>query len=234
MLLRRLAAQRNPRAPVRIAVLGCSNGAEVYSIVWAVRSGAPQLAVTVRALDISADVLAEARAGVYARNASLLARMTPAERAEVFDLDGADEVRVKPWLKEGITWHVDDAAAPDLPARLGLQDVVVANNFLCHMPPAQAEPCLRSLARLVVPGGHLMAAGVDLDVRTRVARQLGWTPVLESIEEIHGGDPSVRRDWPCEYWGLEPIDKRRRDWQLRYACVFQLGHIGSGQGTGAS
>src|SRR5205823_13675918 len=106
---------------------------------------------------------------------------------------------------------------------LGGQDIVIANRFLCHMDPPDAERCLRNLSRLVVPGGHLFVSGVDLDVRTRVARALGWTPCAELREEIHEGDPSLRTDWPCKYWGLEPIDKRRPDWEIRYASVFRIG-----------
>jgi hypothetical protein len=58
---------------------------------------------------------------------------------------------------------------------------------------------LRNLARIVKPGGHLFVAGVDLNVRVKVLRDLGWRTVLEHIEEIHEGDPIVRRDWP---WSL--------------------------------
>ena len=46
-------------------------------------------------------------------------------------------------------------------------------------------------------------------------------PVTELISEIHEGDPSLRRGWPLQYWGLEPFDQGRSDWQIRYASVFQ-------------
>ena len=42
------------------------------------------------------------------------------------------------------------------------------------------------------PGGYLFVSGVGLDVRTKVALDLGWEPVMELIAEIHDGDPSVR------------------------------------------
>jgi hypothetical protein len=90
------------------------------------------------------------------------------------------------------------------------------------MQPPQAEACLRNVARLVKPGGHLFVSGIDLEVRTKVAIELGWTPVRMLLEEIHEGDPSLRGDWPWRYWGLEPLAKNRRDWSVRYASVFQL------------
>ena len=54
---------------------------------------------------------------------------------------------------------------------------------------------------------------------------MGWTPVTDLIKEIHEGDPSLRNDWPMQWWGLEPLDERRSDWKLRYASVFQLGPV---------
>jgi hypothetical protein len=91
------------------------------------------------------------------------------------------------------------------------------------MAPPDAERCLRSIARLVAPGGHLFVSGIDLDVRTKVAMDLGWTPLPDLLEGIHDGDRSLRGDWPCKYWGLEPLDRTRSDWAIRYASVFQVG-----------
>jgi hypothetical protein len=70
--------------------------------------------------------------------------------------------------------------------------MVVASNFLCHMAPADAEKCLGNIARLVSAGGYLFVSGVDLDVRTKIALDLGWEPARELMTEIHDGDPSVR------------------------------------------
>jgi hypothetical protein len=74
----------------------------------------------------------------------------------------------------------------------------------------------------VRPGGHLFISGTDLDVREKVAHELGWRPVPDLLEAIHDGDPSVRLSWPSKYWGLEPLDRTRRDWRVRYASVFQV------------
>ena len=148
--------------------------------------------------------------------------MTEAERAEIFDWEG-DEGRIKPWLRDGVTWQVGDASDPNLITSLGPQDLVVANNFLCHMPARSAQLCLRNLAQLVSPGGYLFVTGVDLDVRTKVALELGWEPIPELRAEIHDGDPLVRSDWPWRWWGLEPLDRRRPDWETRYSAVFRIG-----------
>jgi SAM-dependent methyltransferase len=227
-LMRRLAGQKPRGSTLRIAVLGCSIGAEVYSILWSIRSARPDLKVLLDAVDISKEILSFAEKGIYAPdtsqmvNASIFERLTEAEMAEMFDWEG-DHAKVKSWLQEGITWHLGDAADPEVAKILGPHDMVVATNFLCHMAPADAEKCLGNIARLISPGGHLFVSGVDLDVRTKVALYLGWEPVTELIAEIHDGDPSVRADWPWHWWGLEPLNRRRHDWRTRYAASFRIG-----------
>ena len=249
-LIRRLADQKTHGSKLDISVLACSKGAEVYSILWIMRSARPDLKISMHALDIAQDILEFAERGVYsltspdAFNASnretvttggdvtwntcrdqmtsMFERMTREETEAMFELTG-DQARIRPWLKEGITWVCGNAASPEVGESLGPQDIVMANRFLCHMKPAAAERCLRNLARLVRPGGYLFVSGIDLDVRTRVARAMGWRPVMDLMRDIHEGDPSLRSGWPLEYWGLEPFDDDRPDWKIRYASVFQIG-----------
>ena len=56
-LLVRLLCHKSGAAPVNLTVLGCSKGAEVYSISYALRSAYPDLKVNIQALDISLDVV---------------------------------------------------------------------------------------------------------------------------------------------------------------------------------
>ena len=212
---------------LRVAVLGCSTGAEVYSVIWKLRSARPDLKLILHAVDISSQAVETARAGVYLREsrqpqeASIFERLSNREIQEIFERDGA-AMTVRPWLRGGIQWRVADAGETSITGILGPQDIVIANNFLCHMEDSAAESCLRNIARLVTPGGYLLASGVDLDVRTRVVDDLGWKPVQELLEEIHEGDPCMRRFWPCSYVGLEPLNKARGDWTRRYAIAFKI------------
>ena len=249
-LMRRLLDHKGDGSSLQISVLGCSKGAEVYSIAWIIRSARPDLKLRMHAVDISQDVLELAERGVYSlkspdvfnapnhegvtktgvvtwntwrdQDTSIFERMTDGEMEAMFNGEG-DQVTVKSWLRNGIIWHLADAGDPELVSVLGPQDMVVANRFLCHMEPVAAGRCLRNIARLVKPGGYLFVSGVDLDVRTEVARAMRWEPVTDLIREIHEGDASLRRGWPMEYWGLEPFQDDRPDWMIRYASVFQLG-----------
>src|SRR5262249_14492915 len=157
--------QKSHGSTLRIAVLGCSIGAEVYSILWTIRSSRPDLKVLLHAVDISKEILSFAEKGVYASatsqlvNASIFERLSESEMAEMFDWEG-DQAKVKSWLRKNITWHLRDAADPKLINILGPQDMVVASNFLCHMTPTDGERCLRNMAQLVSTGGHLFVSGV--------------------------------------------------------------------------
>ena len=228
-LIPRLADRTAVDSVLTIAFFGCSSGAEVYSVLWAIRSARPGLKIVAHAVDISKEILELAEKGVYSLTEPglcgerIFARMTPEEMREMLDIDRErNQATIKSSLKEGITWHHGDAASAESLTILGPQDMVVASNFLCHMTPADAEDCLRTVARSVRPGGYLLVSGIDLDVRTRVARDLRWRPVREFLEDIHEGDLSVRGDWPWKYWGLEPLTKKHRDWELRYAAVFEI------------
>jgi len=223
----RVAEQVNHESGLRIAILGCSIGAEVYSILWAIRLKRPDLKIVTIASDISREALEFAEKGVYPlegcelTDEKIFARVTEQEKLELFHSEAAG-MRVKAWLKEGIRWRIADVADPDLVHALGQQDIVFANNLLCHMVPGDAEKCLRNIAKLARPGGYLFVSGVDLDVRAKVARELKLEPVTDLIEDIHNGDPALIKDWPFRYWGLEPFDKRRPDWKFRYASVFRV------------
>jgi chemotaxis methyl-accepting protein methylase len=226
-LIRRLAEQIAKADTLRVAVLGCSAGAEAYSIAWRIRTARPDLKLILHAVDISKRAVEVAKSGRYSLVASqvtdsnIVERMTSAEIEAIFDRDG-DVVTVKSWLKEGIEWHIGDVGDSKLFDVLGPQDIVIANNFLCHMHASVAEKCLRNIARLVTPRGYLFVSGIELEIRTKVAADLGWNPVLELLEEIHEGDPCMRGHWPFHYGGLEPLNKKRRDWRRRYAAAFQL------------
>jgi chemotaxis methyl-accepting protein methylase len=237
-------------ARLDLAILGCSKGAEVYSFALTIRSHRPDLKLVLSAVDIAQDILDFAQAGVYAiddenqldstavseddidvnsntrrdqGSVSIFDRVTDDEMKALFDVAGG-HATVKPKFKEGIVWRRGDVASPAFARFLGSQHIVVANRFLCHMKPPAAERCLRSISMLVKPGGYLCVSGVDLDVRTKVAREGGWQPVTELIREVYEGDPSLQSGWPLQPWSAEPYQPQRPDREVRYATAFKLGN----------
>ena len=224
-LIRRISEKVRRRSVLKMAVFACSNGAEVYSIVWILRFVSRKLRIVLNAVDISEKAIAFAKKGVYCSESEeletvgIFSNISEEERRGMFFAENGKK-RIRDVLKKGITWRVYDAGDPGIIQVLGVQDIIVANNFMCHMEPKDAEKCLRNLAGLAKEGSYLIVSGIDLNERTKVANDLGWKPVDEMMEELHEGDPTLRNDWPWKYWGLEPINRRRKDWKMRYSSVF--------------
>ena len=192
--MRRLVENKDRGARLRIAVLGCSIGVEVYSILWTLRRSRPDLELDVRAVDISPEVVEVAQRGVYSPAASELVS------ASIFD--GLDRGRThgdvrlgrrrRPRSSRGFATESPGRSAtlgdPNLITSLGPQDLVIASNFLCHMDPRSAESCLRNLARLVkprrTPVRHRRRSGCPDDSRARA--RLGADPGAQ------GRDPRRR------------------------------------------
>jgi hypothetical protein len=235
--LRDVLGSRPPGARLRVASVGCSTGAELYSTVSFLRSARSDLHVVGLGIDISEGVVAAARKGVYRRDRPASSRglfaAGPPEMSP--DLAGCNEAcwsallteqdglfRVRDWVRDGTFWLVADACDPSLAEVAGPQDVVLANNFLGPMDDQDAERCLRNVAGLVRLGGLLVVEGVDLDLKVRVLRSIGAKPILDRFEAIYHADPT-KRGWPWIRWAHEPIDRTRPDWELRYATLYVLG-----------
>jgi mannose-6-phosphate isomerase-like protein (cupin superfamily)/SAM-dependent methyltransferase len=225
-LMRRVAEHKGRSSLLKVAVLGCQTGAEIYSIVWWLRSLLSGLKLAVDAVDANSWAVEFGKRGIYTSEAVELTgegfcRMTEGEKDGLFDRVGIT-MSVKPWLREGVRWHVADVWDAALPSMIGIHDIVVANNCLSGVDAGRAENALRNIARLVGPGGYLFVKGADLEARTRVAKDLGWISIQELLEEVHEEDPWLRHRWPWHHAGLEPIEKGLQDWRIRYAAAFQV------------
>jgi len=221
-MIHSLVSQQPARQHIRIAVLACSFGMEVYSIKWALRDLHNQADIQLLGLDIDDDVLAVARSGRYPLTdfSWQFERLSAEEHHQICPVDG-NYASVSEKLRSGIQWLHANACDRALAEKIGQQDIVIANRFLCHMQPQQASECLRAVTQLVSPGGYLFVMGVDLEVRQRVMQEMGFLPVTENLEDLHNGDISLLGGWPWKCWGLEPFDNRRDDWIGRYAMVYR-------------
>lgn len=232
-VLLQLSREKIKGSEVRLAVLGCSNGAELYSAIWTIRSTRPDLNVRSVGLDISASAIDTACKALYARDGDEMRDVTDEIREAMFEIENG-MLKVKGCVRQGATLMVEDAGNPQLPARLGPQDYVIASNFLIHLPNQLAETCLLNIARLVTPGGYVFVWGVDLDIKTRIMKALKMEPVMQNLEDIHMADKRAREVWPLKWWGLEPLDKNRPDWKVRYCTVFRKPASASGASNYAS
>jgi SAM-dependent methyltransferase len=214
---------RGPR--LRIASIGCSTGAELYSALWSAHTTRPDLELVGLGLDISEASLAAARVARYNRTGRELERLTASRVDDLIAgglfIDEGESVTVPGWYRECARWDLASVFDSSLGERLGPQDIVFVNNVLCHFQDPQAEQALRNIAGLVDQGGYLFLAGVNPDVKVRGITSLGLTPTSDRVEELYNGDANALTRWPMTYWAPEPFDRKRRDWLLRYGTIFQ-------------
>jgi len=212
---------RRGAEPLRICILGCSNGAEAYTVASLLRRHDPDLSFRVYGYDIDERCIDQARSARYAADEIFNNKIITSEFIDAtFDRDG-DGYRVKPHITERVEFAIGDVLSRELAALLGTYDVIFAQNFLFHLRPAQSRVALENISRLIRPGAALFLDGVDLPLRHAFVRRKGLVPLDYEIERIHNEARRARAvGWPYEYWGLEPFLTVRRDWRSRYSTIF--------------
>lgn len=207
--------------PLNITVVGCSNGAEAYTILSVLSDRRPGLSCHVRGYDINADCVDKARAAIYRREEIFNNKaITSAFVEHTFDRHGDDYV-VKPSIAGRAEFATGDVLSDALVTTASRSDIVFAQNFLFHLTRDMASRALENILRMTRPGSALLIDGTDLDLRYRFVRRHGLLPVEYEIGRIHDEARWARAaGWPYSYWGLEPFMTSRRDWQRRYATIF--------------
>ena len=218
---------------LRLASIGCSTGAELYSFLYKLRSSLPDMNITGVGVDLSPGVVDVARSAVYeaARPASVdvglfdpgapeADRLSDETVSEMFEKTSSESLCVRGWIRADTRWLVADAADSNLINLIGTQDVVLANNVFGPMDDDLVESCIRNLLKLVRPLGFLVVEGIDQDLRARLFPKLGLEAQLDRLDEVYFGDRE-KRNWPWDRWAHEPMDRKRADWRSRYSSIFK-------------
>lgn len=207
--------------PVRIGVLGCSNGSEAYTIASVIKSSRPGLEFSVYAYDIDRKMIEKGTSASYRREEIYNNKViTDSFINNTFDRDNGN-FRIKKGIRSRVQFDYADVLDKGLKEKAGLFDVVFAQNFIFHMKRAVARRALNNICALLKPRAALFADGVDIDIRRSLTKRRGIEPLDYKIEEIHNEARMARAiGWPYSYWGLEPFLTTRRDWRRRYATVF--------------
>ena len=156
-------AQELPARPVlRLLSLPCSTGEEPYSMAMALLdAGVAPSGFRIDGLDISRQVLEDARHGIYGRNSFRGRELSFRDR--YFEPAGqfyavADTVRRQVQFHQ---WNLFDAAP--LPAT-ERYDVIFCRNLLIYFDPAGQDQAVRTLDRLLAPGGYLFVGPSETGV----------------------------------------------------------------------
>lgn len=215
-----LGAQRVDE-PLRIVVVGCSSGAEPYSISSVLLHHRPQLAVTIDAYDIDTDMISVARSATYSASAVLdNALVTPEFVARTFDPSGEFFV-VKRHVADRVRFHHADVLDPAHASRIAPADIVFAQNVMCNLQRPMARRLFDTVVSLMKPRSALFVDGMDLDMRASRSRAHGLEPLSYALERIHEEARVVRGPrYPRYATGLEPFSHRRAEAERAYATIF--------------
>ena len=211
----------NDRAPLRIVVFGCSNGAEPYSMASILVNARPEVSFHVTATDIDAGMIAKALTARYSREeVTKNAFVSEAFIASTFHQQGED-LEVRPEIRERMTFQIADVLDAHLISRIEQADIVVAQNFLYHLSRRQSRRAFAHLCAVLKPRAALFVDGMDIDLRHALTAKAGLRPLDYLIPEIHNDAMTLRgAPWPWTYWGLEPMNTARKDWKQRYATIY--------------
>lgn len=211
--------------PIRIVVIGCSTGAEPYTVSSALLERWPRLAFTIDAYDVDADVLAIACGGTYSIHTVHANPLVTATFVHnTFEQEG-DRLVVKPEIAGRVRYDLADALSPDIRLQIPLADIVMAQNVMCNLRRPLARRLFGNIAALLKPRSALFIDGMDLDMRERCTRMHGLVPLVYELQRIHEEARLVRGErYPHYATGLEPFSLRPRNHERRYSTIFLRNH----------
>lgn len=158
---------------LRIWSIGCSNGAEPYSIAIIVREllgeKLDDWSISITGGDISEKALSAARAARY--NAWTLRTMGPEDRAKYFDHDGTHWV-LKREFRSMVRFERQNilallSATP--PLEWAAYDLILCRNVLIYFSPQQAIETTSALARCLSPEGVLFLGHAEASLAVEPA-----------------------------------------------------------------
>lgn len=207
--------------PLRIVVIGCSTGAEPYTISSVLLERWPQLAVTIDGYDVDADVLTIARSATYPTSTVRSNPLVTDEFVAATFNRNDDLLAVKPQVAQRVNFHQADALNIDIRRKIPPADIVFAQNVMCNLRRPAARVLFDNAAALLKPRSALFIDGMDLDMRERGTRARHLVPLTFALQRIHDEARLVRGDrYPWFAAGLEPSSRRHRNFERRYATIF--------------
>jgi len=207
---------------LEIIAMACSNGAEVYTLASWLSLRVPGLDFHITASDLHQSMVDKAASGQYTADEALQSQyITTDFVSRTFDRKGEFHV-VKPELRAKVTFHQADLLdSHGLRERFGPAPLVLAQNVLFHLSPANARIAFDNLYNMLQDRGVLLVEGMDGDLRVELTQRYGLEPLLDKQRRIYS-ETRVHTpiDWWNYYWGSEPYFPLRPDRERRYGTIF--------------
>ncbi len=206
---------------LKITVMGCSNGAEAYTIASVLKNQYPELSFRVNAYDIDRGMVDKAKTMTYAPDEIFNNKViTDSFVNSTFDIIN-NLYKIKQKITEHVSFDVIDALNPHLNRVIGTSDIIFSQNFLLHMKPELAKRAFLNICTILNQKSALFIDGMDIGMRQSLTRKNKMVPLEYEIEKIHNEARRARGiGWPYSYWGLEPYSGTRKDRQRRYSTIF--------------
>ncbi|MDP3493659.1 MAG: protein-glutamate O-methyltransferase CheR [Hyphomonadaceae bacterium] len=204
VLPRLIAARRDVRS-LRVWSIGCSNGAEPYSVAILLREllgdEIDGWRISLTGGDISEKALSAARAARF--NAWALRTMGSEDRAKYFDRDGSIWV-LKRQFRSMVRFERQNILAllsPTPPLEWTAFDLILCRNVLIYFSPAQAVELSTALAKRLAPDGVLFLGHAEATLATDQALwhampQAAPAEFVQALQPLSPAQPFIYKPLP--------------------------------------
>ncbi len=179
------------RPQLRVAIYGVADGAEAVSLLVAADPARTSIGLRIDGYDINGEYLRLADTYTYPRR-HFLPDHGPARYADYFEPSGSGW-RLRERWRACITYAYGDVLNPGSAAAGAAYHLVMCQNVLVSLSPADSARAIANLAALVRPGGLLAIGGGPIDLVPGLVLREGFTPILDDVEAIHEGWTVQRR-----------------------------------------
>ncbi len=159
----RLAALRaEGRKELRILSAGCGRGQEPYSIAMAAAASGsvpPGYRVSILAVDVDSDALGRARSATYTEHS--LRGVEEEARRQFFRRGENGLYEVRPAFRAHVTFDIVNIADARWTDERPPQDIAFCRNVLIYLNEEAQAAAIRSLHRILAPGGYLFVGHVE-------------------------------------------------------------------------
>lgn len=145
--------------PLRIWIVGCSTGEEVYSLAMLIQeqitAAKHNIRLQIFASDVDADAVATAREGLYPH--SIEADVSAARLERFFSKEG-DSYRISPALRSSVVFTVQDVLIDPPFSRL---DMISCRNLLIYLSPEAQAKAMAIFGFALREGGILFLGNAE-------------------------------------------------------------------------
>jgi len=157
-LIRR-ASEGAAGEPIELLSMPCANGEEAYSLAMtAHEAGLTPAQCRIEGIDINTSCLRHAREAIYQGHA--LRGIDPDRLLRYFDADGQGH-RVRPWLKQYVTFFHGSVINPDPRLLQRRYDVILFRNLLIYLGAEARRQVLSLIRNLLKPDGLVIVGHAE-------------------------------------------------------------------------